>query len=136
MIRLNLTQHEATSAQSCAPRNEATASIISELLTFATLDEAQNDRRRRAEELRDVAVGMARDAGHTLEADPDGGWTLVEVMIGGAPWFMRTLEDVLTETPFLRPVYAFSPRVVTERTDADGKIVKTSEFRHQGFIMA
>jgi hypothetical protein len=57
----------------------------------------------------------------------------VKVMIGGAPFFMSTLEMHLIGFG-LTPVYSFSERVVVEETMEDGSIKKTSVFRHKGFV--
>lgn len=50
------------------------------------------------------------------------------VMIGGAPFFMGTLESTLLMRG-IQPVYAFSKRVSTEENG-----VKTSVFKHLGFV--
>ena len=46
---------------------------------------------------------------------------------------MSTLEIVLKNIGVM-PVYAYSQRVVTETTQDDGTVVKTSEFKHVGFV--
>jgi hypothetical protein len=54
------------------------------------------------------------------------------IMIGGAPFLMAPLDKALREAGF-SPVYAFSLRQSEEKI-VDGEVVKTSVFKHQGFI--
>lgn len=54
-------------------------------------------------------------------------------MIGGAPFFMPVLERKL-KAAGIQPVYAFSKRVSVETTNEHGEVVKTSVFRHEGWI--
>jgi len=54
-------------------------------------------------------------------------------LIGGAPYFMSTLEKVLKENG-LTPVYSFSKRKVIEEKDETGKVIKKTIFEHEGFI--
>jgi hypothetical protein len=54
-------------------------------------------------------------------------------MIGGAPFFMSTLERALVEVGVI-PVYAFSVRESVEEVQPDGSVVKQAIFRHQGFV--
>ena len=53
-------------------------------------------------------------------------------MIGGAPYLMGALEARLKNAG-IKPVYAFSERVTVEK-EIDGKTVKTSIFKHLGFV--
>jgi len=53
-------------------------------------------------------------------------------MVGGAPFLMATLERELRRFG-ITPLYAFSRRDVIETTEG-GVTVKTSLFRHLGFI--
>ena len=55
------------------------------------------------------------------------------VMIGGAPWFMSSLELALIKEGFT-PIYAFSERVSVDVPQEDGSVKKTNEFKHVGFI--
>jgi hypothetical protein len=59
----------------------------------------------------------------------------VSAMIGGAPFFMATLESAVLDCG-CTPVYAFSKREVQEKVAEDGSVVKTAVFRHLGFIEA
>lgn len=54
-------------------------------------------------------------------------------MIGGAPFFMATLEAVLVEHG-IRVVYSFSPRVVIDQVQADGTVRKVSDFVHTSWV--
>ena len=56
-----------------------------------------------------------------------------QVMLGGAPFLMGTLEAVLKDNG-IKPLYAFSKRISVEKTNPDGTVVKTSEFKHMGFV--
>ena len=55
-------------------------------------------------------------------------------MIGGAPYFMSTLEKKLKEYG-IKPLYSFSKRIVEESEDKDtGEVVKKTIFKHLGFV--
>lgn len=54
-------------------------------------------------------------------------------LIGGAPFFMSVLEHKLKEAG-IQPVYAFSKRVSVEGVNEHGEVVKTSVFKHEGWI--
>ena len=56
-------------------------------------------------------------------------------MIGGAPFFMSTLERVLAQRG-IQPLYAFSVRESVEVTEQDGSVSKKAVFRHAGFVKA
>ena len=55
------------------------------------------------------------------------------VMIGGAPFFMEILANSLRARS-ITPVYAFSKRVSVDSIQQDGTVVKTSVFKHVGFV--
>jgi len=55
------------------------------------------------------------------------------VMIGGAPYLMATLEKALREVG-LNPIYAFSQRVSIDKENPDGSVTKTMVFKHLGFV--
>ncbi len=112
---INLTQHAASSEQEAAGVvNVAERTVLSELLTFATLPTSAGlvDR---AEALADLATGYTA------------------AMIGGAPYLMAALEQALL-TRGIEPVYAFSVRESIEQVQADGSTRKTAVFRHVGFV--
>jgi hypothetical protein len=56
-------------------------------------------------------------------------------MIGGAPFFMRHLEDAL-HMQGIAALYAFSVRESTEQTQPDGSVRKVNVFKHVGFYPA
>lgn len=56
-----------------------------------------------------------------------------DVMVGGAPFFMRYLENALLNAGY-QPVYAFSRRTVREERQPNGESVKRSVFRHLGMV--
>lgn len=119
MIILNLTQHPATPEQLEAGVVEPTdKASVKALLTFEDLPD-QREIRARAADLAAIAYydGAFDDA----------------AMIGGAPYLMSALEEMLLDSG-IQPVYAFSRRESIEATNADGSIQKQNVFRHIGFI--
>jgi hypothetical protein len=56
-------------------------------------------------------------------------------MIGGAPFFMRHLEDAL-HMQGIEALYAFSVRESTEQSQPDGSVRKVNVFKHVGFYPA
>ena len=127
---LNLTQHSATADQLAAGVVDLPADQqreLKQLLTFDTLPDVA--------ELKDRAMKVAQLALRFFEAQG------VEIgsyrnkptaMIGGAPFFMATLESALLDV-VIQPVYAFSQRVSVE-TQTESGVIKTSEFKHMGFV--
>lgn len=121
---INLTQHKATPEQLKEgvidlPDHLRTALI--EALTFEelpTVDEING----RAKFIAHLA--FSNDLGKDCVDDP----IPKKALIGGALFLMKPLEEVLTEL-YVQPLYAFTQRNVVEK---DG--VKTSQFRHEGFI--
>lgn len=126
-VIINITQHMFTNEQ----KEEFllkdfewvdTTDEVKALLTFAsrpTLAEMQE----RAKAL--VAHAKANQAGGVI------GETVV--MCGGAPYFMPVLEQEFLGTG-IRVVYSFSERASIETTMPDGNVVKTSVFKHVGFV--
>jgi len=117
----NLTQHQATPEQVAAgvtaPTNDAKAQIV-KLLTIGELPtsvQLQN----RADALAEICEG----------------WGQRTAMIGGAPFLMSYLEKSLKAVG-IKPLYAFSKRVVLEVTQDDGQVLKKVTFKHLGFIDA
>jgi len=115
----NLTQHKPTNEQIKAGviHLEEKENEIKELLTFdniPTLKEMED----RAERLARIVVeeGVFKKA-----------------MIGGAPFFMSTLEKVLKKYG-IKPVYAFSKRIVVEEKLENGEVIKKNIFKHLGFV--
>jgi len=114
---LNLTQHDATPEQIEAgviEPSDKDKQRIKELLTFNEIEDSIR-MIARAEDLRTIAARYME--GQALY-----------VMIGGAPFFMSTLQTVITKMPRMYACYAFSTRDSIEK---DGK--KISVFKHKGF---
>lgn len=128
---LNLTQHAATPEQLEAgvvdlPPNAM--AWIRMALTFGGIP-SNESLAKRAEAIADFAVEQGLLSGAFDEELGFG-----QAMIGGAPYFMRHLEDALSARR-VQPLYAFSRRVSVEKV-VDGVVVKTNEFRHEGFVLA
>jgi hypothetical protein len=117
---LNLTQHPATREQREAGVIDLKDEARKELSDLLTFDEIPDHT-----ELKDRAYAIAS----TLAA----GYSYC--MIGGAPFFMRYMEDALIQQG-RKPLYAFSRRESVERKDYSGKVIKTAVFRHLGFVPA
>ena len=121
---INLTQHQATESQikqGLIEPDFETKVKIKELLAFDELPKAF-EIKNRAKELAGIVFDIFKKT------------SIRTAMIGGAPFLMSTLEKKLRRFNFYI-VYAFSKRVSKE-TLKDGKIVKTSQFEHIGFIDA
>lgn len=114
---LNLTQHPATPEQVAAgvfePANKA------EVQTLLTFDVIPHPRTLHERALALTEIAIRHNA-----------W---EVMIGGAPYLMGDLEIAL-ENAGIKPLYSFSQRVSEEVAQPDGSVVKTSVFKHIGFV--
>ena len=116
---INLTQHAATTEQlaqgvvDCAPEFKET---LGGLLTFEGLP-SREEIRGKANALAALAVAYGYDA----------------ALVGGAPYLMSALESAL-KAEGVKPLYAFSARESVETTLPDGKVVKTTVFRHLGFV--
>jgi len=109
---LNLTQHPASKEQIDAgvidlPEGERL--VLKDLLTFDSIP-SQKEMLSRAKEILKLSDLFER------------------VMIGGAPFFMSTLEREL-DCARKACLYAFTKRIVEEKDD-----VKKSVFRHEGFV--
>lgn len=117
---LNLTQHKATSEQLTAGVIDLTdydRSLLANALTFNELP----------------ALATLHDRANSVAMMAAGHSGARSAMIGGAPYFMRHLEDALWAVG-IRPLYAFSIRESVERTRPDGTVEKTAVFRHAGFV--
>lgn len=115
---LNLTQHQATPEQKDAGVFDLQGSdlaLLKQLLNFEQLPDRW-EVGTRAESL----IALARK------------YEWERVMLGGAPYLMGALERGL-EARGLEWCYAFSTRESVEKV-VDGKTVKTSVFKHRGFI--
>lgn len=121
MMILNLTQHPATPEQLSAGVIDLSPDDRAELARLLTFSECPDESILSAR-----AASIARmAAGHSAG--------MKSAMIGGAPYFMRPLENALRSVG-IRPLYAFSVRESVERTRPDGAVEKTAVFRHAGFV--
>ena len=111
---LNLTQHTATEEQGCIePINKG---AVQSALTFDAIPSVEE-----MEDRASFLVKICKEANVT------------SAMIGGAPFFMSTLEKTLLSNG-IQPLYAFSERVSEEVISADGTVTKTNVFKHVGFV--
>lgn len=120
---LNLTQHDATEEQKLAgvvnlpPEAKA---VLRQLLTFDSVPSEQEMKDR----AHDIALLVIE--GEEIDA-------CIQAMIGGAPFFMHTLEQALLNAS-VEPQYAFSKRESREEILADGSVRKIAVFLHAGFV--
>lgn len=113
----NLTQHEPTNKQVEEGVINVTHNLnLAGLLTFSRVPSEQ-EMKERAEKLASIAAEAKAEA----------------AMIGGAPYFMRPLEEAL-KARGIRPLYSFSERKSVEKRNPDGTVVKTNVFEHVGWV--
>ena len=96
---------------------------LSKLLTFDSLP-TEKDLGRRAHEVKQLVREVFEKIGFDADVEEP------IFMVGGAPFFMPVLAQVLEDCLGGRCLYAFSQRVSVE--SADG--TKTSVFKHLGFV--
>jgi len=117
--KMNLTQHPATPEQVDAGVIEPSSELkgkVRDLLTFEDIP-SKPEMTARAEALAEIV----KKEGYSI------------ALVGGAPFFMSTLEKALIREG-IKPVYAFSRRESVETTLPDGSVVKKNVFRHLGFV--
>ena len=121
---INLTQHETTDEQrelvftvpGIYDQDTNTKETLSDLLTFKEIPtQVQMDVIARK-----LAIFAVNCGAHSA-------------MIGGAPFFMSTLERHLKACG-VQPLYAFSVRESFETIKEDGSVVKVNVFKHKGFV--
>lgn len=114
---LNLTQHVATVEQTqqgvVEPMDKKAVQTLLTFVGMPTVQEVQ----QRAKELAQIVV----ESGYQY------------AMIGGAPYLMAPLHNSLVQNGII-PLYAFSERVSIESVNKNGETVKTTVFKHKGFI--
>ena len=128
---LNPTQHEATPEQKAAGVIDLPKALREELVDALTFMDCPDDTVVRARAL--MVAHLANDYWRHLSEIKSP--LFFDAMIGGAPYLMAPLERALQDQG-INPIYAFSERISEEATKADGSIVKTSYFRHAGWISA
>jgi hypothetical protein len=132
-VILNLTQHAATPEQLAAgvvDLSERKLAGLKALLTFDSIPSTA-ELKDRAEKIERLAVSFLCEITPEDEMLND---VDLAAMIGGAPFFMATLESHLKERA-IRPLYAFSRRDSVEVATPEG-VVKQAVFRHLGFYEA
>lgn len=132
-VILNLTQHAATPEQLKAGVVDLSERKLSELKVLLTFDNIPSaaELKDRAEKIERLAVSFLCEITPENELLDD---VDLAAMIGGAPFFMATLESHLKERA-IRPLYAFSRRDSVEVATPEG-VVKQAVFRHLGFYEA
>lgn len=132
-VILNLTQHAATTEQLKAGVVDLSERKLSELKVLLTFDSIPSaaELKDRAEKIERLAVSFLCEITPENELLDD---VDLAAMIGGAPFFMATLESHLKERA-IRPLYAFSRRDSVEVATPEG-VVKQAVFRHLGFYEA
>lgn len=119
MILINLTQHNLTQEQlkDAVEVGTDVRDEVIKLITFSglpTAGEIKNNASRLATICRDMHASHA--------------------VIGGAPYFMGSLEQALRKAGIV-PLYAFTERVAVEVTNPEtGEVTKTSKFNFAGWI--
>jgi hypothetical protein len=126
MAILNLTQHQATADQIAAGVVDMAGEDRAKLIEFLTFEDIPTYAmvRQRAYEL----------AGFADKIRDENGNPFAQVMIGGAPFFMSSLESALYDNGF-SSLYAFSKREVVEE-EINGVVTKVSKFVHKGFVQS
>lgn len=128
---LNLTQHVASAEQienGVIEPSSDMKQLICELLTFNHIP-SQEELENRAHDLSHIA------AGYDINNTDDGIGELFPnaVMLGGAPFFMSTLER-WCESVGVTVLYAFSERISIDSVQENGEVIKRSVFKHKGFV--
>ena len=129
MSVINLTQHPATDEQKVAGVVDLQGKeleALKGLLTFDSIPTIQEMEDR----AHDIALLVVFN---DLADDEDQDPIFNKAMIGGAPFFMSTLERELINQG-ITPVYAFSRREVIEQKQENGEVVKKAVFKHLGFV--
>jgi len=145
-VIINLTQHKSTKDQEAAGVIEPQKKTdIQALLTFVELP-TKDEIRKRARQLAETALEEVISVLHDICMKCDDCETVdcpepiscdkvpeMAIMVGGAPYLMRELEEELQRFG-LKVVYAFSRREMKETYQPDGSVKKVMVFRHLGFI--
>lgn len=115
---LNFTQHAATAEQLDAgviDLMQHDQAALKSMLNFVGLP-TSDDVYERAYAIAELAQNMLAET----------------VMVGGAPFLMPVLQKAL-QMRGITVLYAFSERVSVEK-EIEGKVIKTNEFKHSGFV--
>lgn len=127
---LNLTQHTSTQDQKDAGIIDLKGQQLSKLKDLLTFDTIPN-KQEMMDRAHDIAL-LSDFNGIGLDDDDP---FFLDVMIGGAPFFMGYLEAAL-KAAHKKPCYAFSKRVVEEFKGDKETVEKKVIFKHVGFVKA
>lgn len=132
---LNLTQHKPSPEQLEIGVYDPPIDIKEKIIRLITFDKLEDlsyaSMRVRANELASLAKDICKPS-RNIHREGD---CVFFVLIGGAPYFARYLEDYLISYG-IEPLYAFSERKSVEIIKEDGSVVKQSVFQHKGFYNA
>lgn len=118
---LNLTQHPATAEQKAQGVIDLSEDHRKQLNALLTFDEIPSDAEMGQRALDILAIAALQ-------------WPEIrQVMLGGAPFFMPSLDTTFSISGY-ECLYAFSRRESVEEVMADGTVRKTAVFRHLGFV--
>lgn len=128
MYIYNLTQHKATPDQERDGVVNLSDHRIGDLKTLLDFDAmpSHSDIVRRAKLIARLVIAEAID-------DEQYGYYPIGVMIGGAPWLMPALTNVLKEED-ISVFFAYPPRVSKDIVKEDGSVEKVSIFEYQGLF--
>ena len=119
---INATQHKSTMSQREAGVVDLKGDDHSDLCALLTFTEIPS-----YPEMKTRAYKIVRLLSQAFGCGP------VDVMIGGAPFFMSILENVLILEDY-NPIYSFSERISVEIQLEDGSVKKENVFKHTGFV--
>lgn len=125
---INCTQHDTTIEQKedrIFDLPEPFKSNVRDYLTFDDLPDQQILNNRAHQIVHELILYISH-------CEDDQGLQDRPVMIGGAPFFMKTLHTVL-ESYGAIPKYAFSQRQSVEQI-VNGQVIKKSVFVHHGLV--
>ncbi len=125
MIIFNLTQHEATFEQVAQGVCDLPDDLHKQVIELITFDEPPkaSEMLRRAQRICAIVDSLMSIG-------------VYGAMIGGAPFFMATLERTLFEECGIVAKYSFSQRVSQETVGPNNEVVKVSTFKHVSFVDA
>lgn len=118
-VIINLTNHTPTPDQVVAGVVDVPNDLREQIKALITFNELPD-----RDEIQQRAKALA-------ELVEDMGFTTA--MIGGAGYLMPALVESLKKRN-IRPLFAFTKRIVVENEQDDGSIKKTVIFRFEGFV--
>jgi hypothetical protein len=127
---INMTQHHATPEQKAVGVVDLPEHMREEVSQVITFDEIPSPKEMTVRAQQVVAIFRRGQDAISQEGMIQVGIT---AMIGGAPYFMASLERILMADG-IEPVYAFSRRESEDQTQPDGSVKKVAVFRHAGFV--